>query len=158
MSDPAASEGSASAEVPADKEEIPVANAISQGLLSLVAPLVGKCDEGIQAALDSQAVLSQQIDRVAAEMQGFLSASQLPSFSTHAQRLVEVRRRVAAADATMAQVQARLSRMEQLADRLEQEEGLTLARRDGGQSLLPASGSVADGIERQGHAYASDLS
>ena len=32
--------------------------------MGLLTPLVHKCDEGVQAALDSQAALSQQIDRV----------------------------------------------------------------------------------------------
>ena len=40
------------------------ADAFSEGLMGLLTPLVHKCDEGVQAALDSQAALSQQIDRV----------------------------------------------------------------------------------------------
>ena len=40
------------------------ADAFADGLMGLLTPLVHKCDEGVQAALDSQAALSQQIDRV----------------------------------------------------------------------------------------------
>ena len=40
------------------------ADAFADGLMGLLTPLVSKCDEGVQQALDSQAALSQQIDRV----------------------------------------------------------------------------------------------
>lgn len=40
------------------------ADAFADGLMGLLTPLVHKCDEGVQQALDSQAALSQQIDRV----------------------------------------------------------------------------------------------
>ena len=146
---------------------VPVAAALSEGLQGLLQPMVEKCDTGIQQAVDSQALLSKQIDRVAAELQAFLSVSQarsgrskcarestgrghllhapptdplcpliffgrvlararacvqLPSFAPHAHRLAEVRRRTAAASGTLQQVQARLSRIEAMADRLQQEE------------------------------------
>lgn len=112
-------------------DAIPAADAISEGLLSLLAPMVGKCDSSIQRTLQSQAVLSQEIDRVALELQAFLAVSALPSFSQHAQRLADIRRRVAHANSTMVAVQARLTRMEELAGRLEREQGLTLQRRGG---------------------------
>lgn len=103
---------------------MPVGAALSDGLLTVLQPLVDKCDTGIQQAVDSQALLSQQIDRVAAELQAFLSVSQLPSFAPYAHRLSEVRRRAATASGTLQQVQARLSRIEAMADRLQQEEQL----------------------------------
>ena len=121
---PSSAADAASAEPP---PAVPVATAISDGLLSVLTPMVGKCDDGIRAVLASQAELSQQIDRVAAELQTFLGASQLPSFAPYAERLADVRRRVAAANQTMTQVDARLTRCEDMADRLEQEEGVQLA-------------------------------
>ena len=102
--------------------EVPVSTAISDGLLTLLTPMIDKCDTGIQQALDSQVLLSQQIDRVATEIQGFLSASQLPSFAPHAHRLADVRRRSAVAMQTLQQVQSRLSRIEAIADKLQAEE------------------------------------
>ena len=74
------------------------AAAISESVLSSVTPMVQRVDAGIQGALDSQAQLGQQIDRVASQLQTFLNASQLPSFAPYAQRLAEVRRRAAAAN------------------------------------------------------------
>jgi hypothetical protein len=112
-------------------DAVPAADAISEGLLSLLAPMVGKCDSSIQRTLQSQAVLSQEIDRVALELQAFLAVSALPSFSQHAQRLADIRRRVAHANSTMVAVQARLTRVEELAGRLEREQGLTLQRSGG---------------------------
>ena len=71
---------------PADAA-VPVATALSDGLLTLLTPMVEKCDTGIQQALDSQALLSQQIDRVAAELQTFLCAGQVePPPSAHCRR------------------------------------------------------------------------
>lgn len=104
------------------------AAAFSDGLLSLLTPMVEKCDDSIQQTIDSQVALSQQIDRVASELQSFLSVSQLPSLAPHAHRLSEVRRRVTTANATLSQVQARLTRIEGMADRLQAQEHLTLAR------------------------------
>ena len=102
------------------------ADAFSEGLMGLLTPLVHKCDEGVQAALDSQAALSQQIDRVAAELQTFLGSSQIPSFAPHAQKLQSVRRRIAATNGTLQQVQARLARLDRLAERLQAREHTTL--------------------------------
>ena len=84
--------------------------------------MVAKVDDGVQQALNSQAVLAQQIDRVAAELQVFLTASQIPSFSPHAQRLADVRKRVTAANGALTQVQARLQRIEALAARVDAKE------------------------------------
>lgn len=109
-------------------QAIPVADALADGLLTLLTPMVDKCDDGIERALKSQAMLSQEIDRVASELQSFLTASTLPSLAPHAQRLADIRRRVASANSTMAAVQARLTRIEAEADRLERQEGLTLQR------------------------------
>ena len=89
-------------------ETMPVATALSDGLLTMLTPMVDKVDNGIQQAAESQVALSRQIDRVAAELQAFLGASAIPSFSPYAQRLAEVRRRTAAASSTLQQVQARL--------------------------------------------------
>ena len=65
---PAAASSSSSGEEPpisgARAIEGEAADAFSEGLMGLLTPLVHKCDEGVQAALDSQAALSQQIDRV----------------------------------------------------------------------------------------------
>ena len=65
---PAAASSSSSGEEPpiggARAIEGEAADAFSEGLMGLLTPLVRKCDEGVQAALDSQAALSQQIDRV----------------------------------------------------------------------------------------------
>ena len=107
---------------------MPVASALSESILSLVTPMVEKTDMSIQAAIDSQAQLSQQIDRVASELQTFLSVSQLPSFDTHVNRLSEVRRRTANVSGTLERVQARLTRIEALSSRLQAEESLTLSR------------------------------
>ena len=171
----AASSSSSGAEPRAIEGE--AADAFSEGLMGLLTPLVHKCDEGVQAALDSQAALSQQIDRVttalaparaplhtsthhpnlpphhtaqrlhpmapspsppppspphplprqvAAELQTFLGSSQIPSFAPHAQKLQTVRRRIAATNGTPQQVQARLARLDRLAERLQAREHNTL--------------------------------
>ena len=52
------SSGAAATETP------PAADAFSDGLMGLLSPLVQKCDEGVQQALDSQAALSQEIDQL----------------------------------------------------------------------------------------------
>ena len=106
----------------ASSDRVPAAAALSDGLLTVLTPMVDKVDVGIQQAVDSQAMLSQQIDRVAAELQSFLTTSQLPSFAPYAHRLAEVRRRTAVASSTLQQVQARLSRVEAIADQLQAEE------------------------------------
>ena len=106
----------------------PVTAALSDSLISLITPIVNKCDTGIQEALDSQAELSQQIDRVASQLQAFLSVSQLPSFAPYAARIAEVRRRAIAAGTTLSQVQSRLNRIEEMADSLQREQGPTLPR------------------------------
>lgn len=84
----------------------------AESLTSMVSPLVVKVDDGVQQALNSQAVLAQQIDRVAGELQSFLTGSQIPSFAPHAQRLQEIRKRVGVANGTLTQVQTRLARIE----------------------------------------------
>ena len=111
--------GAAPAAVPATSPQIPVADALAEGLMTMLTPMVNKCDDHIQQALDSQAALAQQLDRVAAELQAFLSASTLPSFSPHAQRLSDLRRRIAAANSTMIRVQMRLEHIEEMADHVE---------------------------------------
>ena len=115
----AASSSSAAAEMPAAG----VATALSEGVLSVLSPMVAKCDSSIKHTIESQVELSRQIDRAASELQNFLGASNLPSFAPHAERLADIRRRVAAADSTMVQVQARLGRIEDMANRLEQDNG-----------------------------------
>lgn len=115
------------------------ADAFSDSLLSLCTPIIARTDDGIQQAINSQAVLSQQIDRVSAELQSFLTASQIPSFSPYAQRLAEVRRRVTAANGTLAQVQARLGRIERLADQLQAD------------AVEPLPSAVEVGSPRQQH-------
>lgn len=103
-------------------EAVPVSAALSDGLLSMLGPMVETCDSSIQAAVDSQAKVSQEIDKVAAELQGFLGSSQLPSFAPYAQRLSEVRRRANAASTTLGTVQQRLARVEAMAERLSAEQ------------------------------------
>ena len=123
------SSGAAGAESDSSPAEVvPMSTALADGLLSMLGPMVETCDASIQAAVDSQAKVSQQIDRVAAELQGFLGASALPSFAPYAQRLSEVRRRANAAGSTLAAVQQRLARIEAMADRLSAEESVTLQR------------------------------
>lgn len=95
------------------------ASPYSETLKNMLQPMVAKCDDGIQQVLSSQVLLAQQIDKVAAELQGFLSSSQMPSFSPHAQRLTDLRKRVNSANATLAQIQDRLRHIEGLAARLE---------------------------------------
>ena len=41
---------------------MPVATALSDGLLTMLTPMVDKVDNGIQQAAESQVALSQQID------------------------------------------------------------------------------------------------
>ena len=48
----------------AQSSEAEATAAFTDGMMGLLSPLVQKCDEGVQQALDSQAALSQQIDRV----------------------------------------------------------------------------------------------
>jgi len=138
----------------AQSSEAEATDAFTDGLMGLLSPLVHKCDEGVQQALDSQAALSEQIDRVrthsphmlqplsllqthprqnarssrqvAAELQKFLGSSQLPSFAPQAQKLQNVRRRVATCNATLQQVKARLARLDQLAERLQAQEQVAL--------------------------------
>ena len=64
--------------------------------------------------------------QVAAELQTFLGSSQIPSFAPHAQKLQSVRRRIAATNGTLQQVQARLARLDRLAERLQAREHTTL--------------------------------
>ena len=113
---------------PSRSAGIPVAAALSESLISMLGPMVEATDSSITAAVDSQAKLSQQIDKVAGELQTFLAASQLPSFAPYAERLSEVRRRATAAGNTLTAVQQRLARVEAMAERLSDEEKLTLAR------------------------------
>lgn len=48
----------------AQRSEAETTEAFTDGMMGLLTPLVHKCDEGVQQALDSQAALSQEIDRV----------------------------------------------------------------------------------------------
>ncbi len=125
----AAAEPSAAADLAAGGLQDPGAHsdALCESLMGLLAPMVSKCDEGVQAALNSQAVLSAQIDRVALELQRFLSSSQLPSLSPYAQKLADMRRRVADANGTLVRVQERLGRVQARATHLLEEEKLALA-------------------------------
>ena len=95
----------------------------TDSLTGVLSPMVAKCDDGIQQAVNSQAVLAQQIDRVASELQRFLSASHIPSFSPHAQRLQDIRKRVTSANGTLSHVQARLARIERQAAQMQREVG-----------------------------------
>lgn len=113
-------------------EPAAAAPVLAEGVLSLLTPMVSKCDESIAAAVESQALLSQEIDHVADELQAFLGASQLPSFEAHAQRLADVRRRVATAGTTLTQVQARLSKVEAMADALQEQQHPSSAPSEGG--------------------------
>ena len=61
---------SSSAAATTDESTPAAADAFSDGLMGLLSPLVQKCDEGVQQALDSQAALSQEIDRVRAPRHG----------------------------------------------------------------------------------------
>lgn len=126
MSSDSTAEAEASTVEASTAEAVPVSAALSDGLLSMLGPMVETCDASIQAAVDSQAKVSQQIDKVAAELQGFLGQSQLPSFAPYAQRLSEVRRRASAASNTLGVVQQRLARVEAMADRLSAEQSFNL--------------------------------
>ena len=95
------------------------AAAFKDGLLGVLTPMVAQCDEGVQSALDSQTALSQQLDRVARELQAFLGSSQIPSLSPYAQKLADVRQRLTVANATLLQVQARLAKIEAVAEKLQ---------------------------------------
>ena len=64
--------------------------------------------------------------QVASELQQFLGSSQIPSFTSYAQKLQNVRHRIATTNATLQQVQARLTRLDKLAERLQAAEHLTL--------------------------------
>lgn len=117
----------------------PPAGALADRLTSTLDPMVAAVDDGIRLALESQAALSQQLDRVAGEIQTFLSVSELPSFSPHAARLADVRKRLGSTSGTLAQVQARLQRIEALADRLQDEEHATLRRGPPARATAPRS-------------------
>lgn len=109
-----ASSGETDHEVGAPSSE-PSGSPYGEGLISLMRPMLAKCDQSVQETLHSQTILAHEVDRVASELHGFLSSSQIPSFSPHAQRLADVRKRVATANATLTQVQSRLKRIEALA-------------------------------------------
>jgi len=96
----------------------PNTDAFKRDLVGLLTPMVARCDEGIQQALNSQAVLSQQLERVATQLQHFLGSSQLPSLSPHAQKLTDTRRRLSEVDSTLEAVQERLERVQRMADQL----------------------------------------
>ena len=98
---------------------VPTVDALTCSLVSLVDPIVCSCEQSIQKVIHSQAVLSQEVDRVASELQTFMNASALPSFAPHVQRLAEIRRRVIAAHSTLHKVQARLLRLEEYAETVE---------------------------------------
>lgn len=101
---------------------------IADGLIAALSP-IATCDDGMRSALESQAALAQQLERATVELQSFLAMSQLPDFSPHAARLADVRRRVAVTSGTLGQVQARLQRLEELADQLAGGGGAAHARR-----------------------------
>jgi hypothetical protein len=123
------------------KAHVATRDVLETSLLGLLTPMVSKCDKGIQDALSSQEALSTQIDRVAAELQRFLGNSQLPSLSPHAQKLADLRHRVSVSNNTLVQVQQRLGRIQDIADRVMEEERLTMLKSAGAPTSLGAGGT-----------------
>ena len=67
----------------AQSSEAEATDAFTDGLMGLLSPLVHKCDEGVQQALDSQAALSEQIDRVRTHSPYMLQPLSLSCKLTH---------------------------------------------------------------------------
>ena len=75
----------------------------------------------MQSALDSHDPLSQQRDRVARDQLRSPSSARRRSrsLSPYAQKLADVRQRLTVANATLLQVQARLAKIEAVAEKLQ---------------------------------------
>ncbi|KAG8467020.1 hypothetical protein KFE25_000336 [Diacronema lutheri] len=91
---------------------------------------------GMQGVLESQLALSAQIERLSSELHR-ARASELPAVEPCTASLITSRRRVAAVNATLVQVQDRLARIEKLAS------ALPLAGAPAGASIAPGLSTVA---------------
>jgi len=90
------------------------ASPLAQGLEALIYPVVEDCDHHVEQVLASQANLSQNIDRLTQIIGSLLENTPEPLAANHANKLVNVRQRVAALGTTVSAVQARLARLHQM--------------------------------------------
>lgn len=87
-----------------------------------------EAERGVLGVLESQLALSAQIERLSTELHQ-LKAAELPAVEPFTASLLASRKRVAAVNATLVQVQERLARMDKLAASLPAEEAPPLNSR-----------------------------
>jgi len=84
----------------------------AQGLIQLLAPVISECDGRIQDVFTSQAELSQQIDLLSEELAKFMDVSKTPHLTSYIQKLNNARARMNNINATLAQINSRLDKMQ----------------------------------------------
>ncbi|KAF9914307.1 hypothetical protein BX616_008562 [Lobosporangium transversale] len=85
---------------------------LSDGIMSLLGPIVQEMDFNIVAVRKSQTELEKEVERLMAELQLFMASSAAPpEVEPAVQKLVKARRQIMTANSTLKSVQDRVDRM-----------------------------------------------
>jgi hypothetical protein len=85
--------------------------------------LDGQAELGVQVVLESQLALSAQIEMLSTELNRLKADADLPALEPFTTSLVSSRKRIAAINATLAQIQERLTRLDKIAAGLPARDG-----------------------------------
>jgi cytoskeletal protein RodZ len=94
------------------QEAVAPASVFAKGLINLLTPVVLEIDTRLQAVFHSQRQLSAQLDLLAAELDKFGTVARTPALSPYVEKLVRVKVRMVAINNNLANIQARLTRMQ----------------------------------------------
>lgn len=90
----------------------------------MAAAFAGQAELGVQRVLESQVALSAQIEVLSTELNRLKADADLPALEPFTSSLFLSRKRVAAINATLIQIQERLTRLDRIAASLSARDGM----------------------------------
>ncbi|XP_037080121.1 SNAPIN protein homolog [Pollicipes pollicipes] len=95
-----------------DFGENPTTDALSEGFLNSLKPVIDRIDTGVKETQDSQEALAALLESIAEDFAKLASVAPSPvDIEEHVKRLHSVKRRVAVTNSTLQSVQDRLARI-----------------------------------------------
>ncbi|CAG8468955.1 36361_t:CDS:2 [Racocetra persica] len=83
----------------------------SKGLMALLTPVIEEMDSRIVAVKSSQLELNKEIERLLAELQLFVDATEQPSIQPSIQKLISATKKLATTNVTLKTVHYRVEKM-----------------------------------------------
>ncbi|CAG8643359.1 19799_t:CDS:2, partial [Cetraspora pellucida] len=83
----------------------------SKGLMALLTPVIEEMDSRIVAVKSSQLELSKEIERLLAELQLFVDATEQPSIQPSIQKLISATKKLVTTNVTLKTVHDRVEKM-----------------------------------------------